>query len=113
VDFVQQAGLRPLRFAFLFLVSITGISQRLNVIQYSSQAAGVETDERTEQDLVREGWTRCFLAEEPRLSEAIETYRELGFEVALARASKEPGACLCCVGAGARVIYTRKRRPES
>jgi hypothetical protein len=33
--------------------------------------------------LKREGWTRQFVASEPRLSEAVATYEELGFEVHL------------------------------
>jgi hypothetical protein len=34
-------------------------------------------------DLKREGWTRQFVASEPRLSEAVAIYKESGFEVHL------------------------------
>ena len=34
-------------------------------------------------DLEQEGWTRQFLANEPRLSEAVQLYEETGFEVHL------------------------------
>jgi hypothetical protein len=33
--------------------------------------------------LKREGWTRQFIANEPRLSEAVELYKETGYEVHL------------------------------
>jgi len=33
--------------------------------------------------LEREGWTRQFVANEPRLSEAVELYKETGYEVHL------------------------------
>jgi hypothetical protein len=47
--------------------------------------------------LEAEGWTRQFVAGEPRLSEAAEMYRELGFEVHLEPLPKEP-VCETCVG---------------
>jgi hypothetical protein len=34
-----------------------------------------------EAELDKEGWTRQFMADEPRLSEAVELYKSLGFEV--------------------------------
>jgi hypothetical protein len=33
--------------------------------------------------LKKEGWVRQFVASEPRLSEMVETYRSIGFEVRL------------------------------
>jgi len=33
--------------------------------------------------LEKEGWTRRFVADEPRLSEAVEVYKQAGFEVCL------------------------------
>lgn len=33
--------------------------------------------------LKKEGWTRQFIASEPRLSEMVETYKAIGFEVRL------------------------------
>jgi len=40
-------------------------------------------EESRDQFLRQEGWTRQFIANEPRLSEAIEMYREAGFKVHL------------------------------
>lgn len=66
------------------------------------------------QELEKEGWVKQFSADEPRLSEAVEEYRELGFEVLL-----EPldplemvGECTSCFRASCdrtKVIYTRRR----
>jgi hypothetical protein len=36
-----------------------------------------------EEELLRAGWEKRFIASEPRLSEMADTYRELGFEVLL------------------------------
>jgi len=47
--------------------------------------------------LEEEGWTRQFVASEPRLSEAVDLYRELGYEVRLEPLSKEP-ECEGCDG---------------
>jgi hypothetical protein len=66
---------------------------------------------KTEGQLLAEGWKRCFIADEPRLSEAVETYRELGFEVALLPVPLNDGACTECMRQDPdryRVIYTRK-----
>ncbi len=40
-------------------------------------------EESREQILKSEGWTRQFTANEPRLGEAVEMYKEAGFEVHL------------------------------
>ena len=61
--------------------------------------------------LERKGWQRCFIADEPRLSEAVQTYEELGFEVGLAAVSADDGECTECMMQAPdrfRVIYTRK-----
>jgi len=44
-----------------------------------------------------EGWTRRFVASEPRLSEAVDIYREAGFEVRLEPLPEEP-ECESCAG---------------
>jgi hypothetical protein len=44
-----------------------------------------------------EGWTKQFVACEPRLSEAVEMYMEAGFEVHLEPLPKEP-VCESCAG---------------
>ena len=40
-------------------------------------------DKSKEEQLKREGWMRQFTTDEPRLSEAVELYRSLGYEVHL------------------------------
>lgn len=65
----------------------------------------------TEEELQADGWTRCFVADEPRLSEAVETYRELGFEVRLAAVADDHAECTECMKMAPhrfKVIYTRK-----
>ena len=65
-----------------------------------------------EEELVGEGWERRSILSEPRLSEAVEMYEELGFEVRVEPVDLE---CMdedckeCFVGEDCRVIYTRKR----
>jgi hypothetical protein len=67
------------------------------------------------QELESQGWVKQFTADEPRLSEAVEEYEELGFEVRL-----EPvdplqipvGECSRCLLADCdryKDIFTRKR----
>jgi hypothetical protein len=75
-----------------------------------------------------EGWTRQFVANEPRLSEAVELYRQLGFEVLL-EPLPETAQCEECEGAAEtdksecrvcyqgvedqyRVIFTRPLKKE-
>jgi hypothetical protein len=41
------------------------------------------SEETITRTLERQGWRRQFVAAEPRLSEAVAMYRELGFEVLL------------------------------
>ena len=54
-------------------------------------------DGTTEEDLLAEGWQRAFIADEPRLSEAVETYIEIGWEVALLPVPEEDGQCTECM----------------
>jgi hypothetical protein len=79
-----------------------------------------------EKSLEAQGWTRQFIANEPRLTEAAEMYRELGFEVLLEPLPKNPectgcegteeqerGECRVCfqgVEDQYRIIYTRPYR---
>ena len=49
------------------------------------------------EELEREGWTQKFVASEPRLSEAVEMYKEAGFEVHLEPLPKDP-ECGGCAG---------------
>ena len=78
--------------------------------------------------LAQKGWERKFIACEPRLSEAADLYREIGFEVRLEPLPQNP-ECTHCVGVeegdsgecricfeGAedqyRIIYTRSRKDK-
>ncbi len=68
--------------------------------------------EPTDAELRAAGWQRCFVADEPRLSEALETYREIGFEVMVVPIRADDGECNECTRAcpeAFRVIYVRKR----
>ncbi|RPJ19568.1 MAG: hypothetical protein EHM26_07395 [Desulfobacteraceae bacterium] len=81
----------------------------------------MRTHRQREAELEREGWVRQFVAGEPRLSEAADMYRELGFEVHLeplpsdldcetcggTEGGAECRACFDGVEHLYRVIYTR------
>jgi len=64
-----------------------------------------------------EGWQRRSIASEPRLSEMVEMYRDLGYEVILVPAARDEGdgaSCTACFSGsdgpgGEQVIYTRPR----
>lgn len=72
-----------------------------------------------EEELIKEGWEKRFIACEPRLSEMVELYREIGFEVLLEPLPSEDEVkdedcvekgCTVCYQADRdkyRVIYTR------
>lgn len=77
-------------------------------------------DAERESRLLAQGWVRQFMADEPRLSEAVAQYRELGFEVRLEAA--DPAACAAQGGCAAcfadpataarlKVIFTRRAAP--
>jgi hypothetical protein len=51
------------------------------------------------EQLEQEGWTKRFVANEPRLSESVELYKESGYEVHLEPLPKET-ECESCVGDG-------------
>ena len=57
----------------------------------------MDKDVIREKCLEAQGWKRQFVANEPRLTEAAEMYRELGFEVLLEPLSREP-ECAGCEG---------------
>lgn len=63
--------------------------------------------------LPADGWTRRFVAGPPRLTEAVELYERLGYEVRVGPVPEEEWAreCAGCALAPAlfRVIYTRRR----
>ncbi len=47
--------------------------------------------------LEAEGWTACFVADEPRLSEAVELYESLGMEVHLEPVRPQSDECATCL----------------
>lgn len=69
-----------------------------------------------ETQLLREGWSRRFITAEPRLSEAVELYQSLGYEVHLEALIPNEGCveeCTACFGPGGirhHTIYIRPRR---
>ncbi|MBU2549977.1 MAG: hypothetical protein KKB20_16315 [Proteobacteria bacterium] len=63
-------------------------------------------------DLTAQGWSRQFTASEPRLTEAVEEYQAIGFEVRLEPVDMCPadGSCTSCMADHpdlVKVIYTR------
>ncbi|MCS7114936.1 MAG: hypothetical protein RMJ15_06685 [Nitrososphaerota archaeon] len=75
-------------------------------------------DKSKEAELKRQGWTRRFVADEPRLSEAVELYKSLGYEVRLEPAAFDEAPemcrkCLMCRDSDKyKVIYTRPEKRE-
>ncbi|MCK4444110.1 MAG: hypothetical protein KAW09_06175 [Thermoplasmata archaeon] len=70
----------------------------------------------SKEELEKEGWTRMFTATEPRLSESVEMYESLGYEVRLEDIEMEKDEdCQECVKGfedTIKVIYTRPKRVE-
>jgi len=67
----------------------------------------------TQEDLESQGWQRQTTLDEPRLSEAVKTYEEIGFEVCLEPfdPKDEPG-CIECMKVSPekyKTVYTRKK----
>ena len=67
-----------------------------------------------EEALKRRGWVRQFVTDEPRLSEAVELYKSLGYEVCLEQASFDEvnQICVNCLEADCvryKIIYTRPK----
>lgn len=68
--------------------------------------------------LLARGWHKQFMADEPRLSEMVKEYRDLGFEVHLEevdpQACADSGECTTCFqspeAAGRfKIIFTRRQ----
>lgn len=68
---------------------------------------------KTRQQLEAEGWERRFVAEEPRLAEAVELYQAMGFEVYLLPLDEDTAQeCnICFEGHQSRyrIIYTKRK----
>ena len=61
-------------------------------------------------ELEAQGWTACFVADEPRLSEAVELYESLGLEVHLEPLRPDSDECTTCLENSldrCKMIYTR------
>ena len=66
-----------------------------------------------EEELKKEGWEKRFTADEPRLSEAVEQYKEIGFEVLLEPVDTSSEECTSYLNVMAdryRTIYTRPKQ---
>jgi hypothetical protein len=72
------------------------------------------TAEKTEAQLVAEGWTRQFTTDEPRLSEAVEMYEQMGLEVHLGPVVLDPdsGVCQMCFEQDCQRYQTIWTRPK-
>jgi hypothetical protein len=75
-------------------------------------------DPKKEAELIAQGWEKRFMADEPRLGEAVEEYRGLGFEVLLvavdSKACADSDDCTTCLetpeAAGRmEIIFTRRQ----
>jgi hypothetical protein len=68
---------------------------------------------KSEEELIRGGWTRRFVGGPPRLQEMVELYKALGYEVWLEPQAPEEfrDECEDCTLALRlfRVVYTRKQ----
>lgn len=67
-------------------------------------------------ELLAAGWKRCFIADEPRLSEAVETYQEIGYQVRLLPVPLDEGECTECMRRAPerfKVIYVRRSDSHS
>ena len=66
-----------------------------------------------EEELKKDGWEKRFTIDEPRLSEAVAQYEEIGFEVLLEpvdTSSEECTSCLTAMSDRYKTIYTRPKK---
>lgn len=67
---------------------------------------------KKEEALEAEGWKRMATYSEPRLSEMVEEYRELGFEVRIEEVDPDSEECTECIELepeSTKTIYVRKK----
>ncbi len=74
---------------------------------------------RRDEELAAEGWERRFVAAEPRMSEAVELYKSIGFDVLLEPLPEESEStdceekeCTACFDNNRdryKIIYTRTK----
>jgi hypothetical protein len=70
---------------------------------------------KREEELGKEGWKRMATYSEPRLSEMVEEYKELGFEVRIEEVDLDSEECAECIQLepeGTKTIYVRRRQSE-
>jgi hypothetical protein len=71
----------------------------------------------SEEKLVRDGWQKQATYDDPRLSEMVEMYREIGFEVHLEPfRSENADGCTGCMQLAPdrfKTIYTRKKEKNN
>jgi hypothetical protein len=68
----------------------------------------METEKNITEAMEKAGWTRQFIANEPRLTEAVSMYKETGFEVTLRDvppADTPAGNTACGSGADCRTCF--------
>ena len=70
---------------------------------------------KVEEDLKRKGWVKQFTTDEPRLSEAVELYKSLGYEVRLEKAvlNEDNETCRTCFLVDCdkcKTIYIRRKK---
>ena len=75
-------------------------------------------DKSKEEELKKEGWIRQFTADEPRLTEAVELYRSLGYEVNLEPVTfnEKNEMCKACIKADCqkyKTIYIRRKMAQA
>ena len=66
-----------------------------------------------EEELKKEGWEKRFTMDGPRLSEAVEQYKEIGFEVLIEpvdTSSEECTSCMTAMSDRYKTIYTRSKK---
>jgi hypothetical protein len=66
-----------------------------------------------EEELKNEGWEKRFTMDEPRLSEAVEQYKEIGFEVLIEPVDTSSEKCTSCITVFSdryKTIYTRPKK---
>ena len=66
-----------------------------------------------EEELKKDGWTKRFTIDEPRLSEAVAQYEEIGFQVLLEPLDASSVECTCCMTVFSdryKTIYTRPKK---
>jgi len=74
--------------------------------------------DKIEKELKQEGWVKQFTTDEPRLSEAVELYKSLGYEVRLEEAvfDKDSETCKACFlvdCSKCKTIHVRRKEPAS